>query len=209
LVCRSAPAGSAASRRQVHRLVEQFVARHHPVGQAQPDGFLTAHPLAEEQQFLGPGQPDDQRQYHGAAVPRDEPHLDMRVGEVRPLGHQHHVAEQGQAAVQPDGGPVDRGDHRHRAAHHAGDDAACFHDVLLPERLVLLDPGHDVKVSARAERPSPAGQHHRPHPVIRGDAIPDVGQRGVQRLAGGVALFRPVQFDQPDRPLGGHDEVRR
>ena len=200
---RGQPAG------EVHRLVEQFVARHHPVRQAYPDGFGRAHPLPEEQQFLGPRQPDDKRQHHGPAVPGDQPHLDVRVGQVGPLRHQHQVTEQGQAAAKPDGRPVHRRDHRHRAPNHAGDDAARLRDVLLPERLIPLHPGHHVKVPARTERPPAAGQHHRPRRLVRGEAIPDARQRGVQRLARGVALLRPVQFDQPDGPLGGHHEFRR
>jgi hypothetical protein len=133
----------------------------------------------------------------------------VRVGEVGSLGHQHQVAEHGQAAAKPDGRAVHRGDHRHRAAHHPGDDAACLRDVLVPERLVALHPGHHVKIPARAERPAPAGQHHRPHRLVGGEAIPDAGQRGVQCLARGVALLRPVQFDQPDGPVGRHHELRR
>src|SRR5262249_48688964 len=127
--------------------------------------------------------------------------------DVGGLGDQHDVAEQREAAAEADGGPVDGGDDRHRAADHGGDDPPGLVDVLVAEGGLPLHPPHDAEVAAGAERAAGAGEHHGPRVVVGGDRVPDAGEGGVQLLAGGVELVGAVQLHQADRSAGGHHQV--
>jgi hypothetical protein len=132
----------------------------------------------------------------------------MRIRDMGALGDQYEVAEQGEAAAEADSGPVHRRDDRERAAHHAEDDPPGLVDVLLPEGGVPLDAGHDLEVAARAERPAAPGEYDHPRVRIGRHVVPDRSERRMELLTRRVELIRPVQLDQPDRPVGRHHEIR-
>ncbi len=90
-------------------LVHQLVGGDDPGGQAQLDGDLRCDPIPGVEVLPQSEARSQQRPEGGAAVPGDQPHRDVGVGQVRVVGDEDDVAEDGDAEGQPDGGPVDGG----------------------------------------------------------------------------------------------------
>jgi hypothetical protein len=116
-------------------------------GQAEFDGGGRRDAVAGVEVLAGPQDRGEQRPEGGAAVAGHQAHGDVRVGQVGPLGDQYDVGQHGQAAAQPDGRAVDRGDHRQREAEQLLDDLRAFPQALVPSHRVVEEDGDPVQVA--------------------------------------------------------------
>ena len=151
--------------------------------------------VAGHEQFLGPVEPHQQRPQHRSPIAGHQPGVHMGVADAGRIAHVDDVAEQGQRRSQPNGMAVDRG--HHGLAHpqrSPGDVDAVVEQVGSPFGIagfqVLL---HDRKVGPHAERTARAGEHHRPHFCVLGDAAIQVPQVQVHLLVEAIPPIRPVQ----------------
>ena len=92
------------------RLVEHLVVGAHVVDEADLGGPLRRDAVAGERVLLGQLQAGEQRPRDRAAVGGDQADEHVGVGEVGALGHEHDVGQRDEAAAEPDGRPVHRGD---------------------------------------------------------------------------------------------------
>ncbi len=161
---------------------------------------LDPHPGQGE--LLGLQQADLRTPHQRTTVSGYQTDLHVRVGEVRGLGDVDDVGQRGQAAAQPDGRAIDRGDHRDAAAQHADDEVAAVLDGLLPQRLVVAKLVEVVEVAAGRERPARTGDYCRPCTGVLVERLPDLGQPHVQVVVDGVERIGPVERDDAQRAVG-------
>ena len=107
------------------------------VGQPEFERSLGLDPHTRQGELLGLQQADLRAPDQRAAVGGHQTDRHVRVGEERGLGHVDDVRERRQAAAQPDGRTVDRGDHRDAASHHADDEVTAVLDRLLAQGFVV------------------------------------------------------------------------
>ena len=155
-------------------------------------GLLRGQHLARHEQLLGLGEADELRPDDRSAVPRDEPHPNVRVADPRGVRGDDDVAEEGERGAQAGGGAVQPADNRLLEVEEVEHDLLGLGDQAPERRRVVdhrLEPGH---VAAGAEGPPGARQDDDVAPGIVLHVAEDAGEVLVHRRVHGVQRLRPV-----------------
>ncbi len=143
--------------------------------------------------MLGLGVADELRPDEGPAIAGDEADGDMRIADLRLVGGDDDVAEQGEGGAEPRRMAVEAADQRLVEVELAEDDVL----GLAARRLELggvVDGGlHPVDVAAGAEGAALAGQDDDVGLRIVAGIEEDPRQLLVKLGVDGVQLVRPVQ----------------
>ena len=131
------------------------------------------------------------------------PDRDVRVGEVRALGHEHDVGQRDEAAAEPDGGAVHRGDDRHAGTRpcrsRSGGRATSVSRRSVGVLGELVEVG---EVAAGRERAAVAGEDDGARVGVGVELREQLGEAVVQLVVGGVELLGPVEADDADGAVG-------
>ncbi len=191
------------------RLGHQLFGRDLAAGESQFHRGRGRDAIAGEEVFARAHDRCQQRPERGAAVTGDQPHGDVRVGQVRGLRDEHDVAQQRHAAAEPDRRAVDRRDDRQREAQHLLDDLCAFANALVASDRIVEKRSDPVQVATGAERAPRAGQDDDLGLCVGRQLPPDIGQGPVQVLVDTVELGSPVDQDGSHRTVSVDGQLVR
>ena len=187
---------------QLSGLRHQIIGGDRTAGQAQLDGGGRGNAITGEEVFARAHDGCQQRPHRGTTVARHQADGHVRVGQVRRLGDEHDVGQQGHAAAQADRGSVDRRDHRQRETQHLLDDLRTLAHALVAGDGIVQKRCDPVQIAAGTECPPGAGDDHHLRRGVCRQLPPDVGQRPVQILVDAVELGGAVDDDGAHGAVG-------
>ena len=141
---------------------------------------------------LRAAEPDEPRQPLRAARARDHPDRHLGQAELHVLRRETEVARERQLEADAEDEPLQRGDHRLRAALGRGDVLGKPRDV--PRR--ALQKPRDV--AARGERPARAGEDDEAHAVVAVELLEETAQLVAREHRDAVVLAGHVERDPGD-----------